>query len=72
MVVTLSENVWKRLPYSPLVHSTNFPFSPTDSLKGHRFEFVDELEDISEMQLSQRSSSSYMFDEVNVVGFVLN
>jgi hypothetical protein len=72
MIVTLYENVWKRLLYSRLVHSTDFPFSPTDSLKGRRFEFVDDLEDISVTQLSRRSSNYYMFDEVNVVGFVLN
>jgi hypothetical protein len=71
MVVTLCKNVWKPLPYSSFVHSADFSFSPTDSLKGHRFEFVDELEDKSVPQLSRRSSNSYMFDEINVVGFVL-
>jgi len=62
MVVTLCKNVWKPLPYSPLVHSADFSFSPTDSLEGHRFEFVDELEDKSVAQLSRRSANSYMFD----------
>jgi len=68
--VTLRKNVWKPLPYNPIVYSADISFSPTDL--GHRFEFVDELEDKSVAQLSRRSSNSYMFDESNVVGFVLN
>jgi hypothetical protein len=52
--------------------AADFSFLPTDSLKGHRFEFVDELEDKSVGQLSRRSSNLYMFDVINIVGFDLN
>jgi len=72
MVVTLCKNVWKPLPYSPHVHSADFSFSPTDRLNGHRFEFIDEQEENSVARLSRRFSNSYMLDEINVVGFVLN
>jgi hypothetical protein len=72
MIVALCKNVWKPLPYNPLVHSADLSYSPTDSLKGHRFEFVDELEGKPLAQLSRRSSNLYMFDKSNPLNAELN